>query len=99
MARESRKTLEELAAADLDQLKQLWQRTFPSTPPSRMPREFLIKLLAQGLQEKFVGGMPIRIERQLAAALDASGDFVSQPSLAPADIRYGLGSRLVRGWG
>ncbi len=64
-----------------------------------MPKDFLIKLLAQGRQERAVGGMPKRIERQLDTALGESNDSIVKLSAESARDGLGLGSRFVRAWG
>lgn len=60
--------VEELDALDLTALRQVWASLFPCPAPARMPRGFLIKLVAQGLQEREMGGFPKDLERALAAA-------------------------------
>ena len=87
--------VEELEALDLNALRQLWTSLFPCPAPVRMPRGFLMKLVAQGLQEREIGGLPKDLERALAAALR---DGVAKPSdKTNGDLK--LGSRLVRTWG
>jgi hypothetical protein len=68
MARTRLPTLEELSRLDLEALKHAWTSVFSGAPPQRMPRDFLIKLLAQGLQERGAGGFPKALERALAKA-------------------------------
>jgi hypothetical protein len=87
--------VEELDSLDLAALRQVWTSLFPCPAPARMPRGFLLKLVAQGLQEREIGGLPKHLERALADALraretkasDGTGDSLS------------LGTRLVRTWG
>lgn len=87
--------VEELDALDLTALRQVWASLFPCPAPARMPRGFLIKLVAQGLQEREMGGFPKDLERALAAALRNDG------SKASGEAKGNLkpGSRLVRTWG
>jgi hypothetical protein len=87
--------VEELEALDLTALKQVWTSLFPCLAPARMPRGFLMKLVAQGLQEREIGGFPKDLERALAAALLDDG---AKASGATTD-NLKLGSRLVRTWG
>ncbi len=96
MARVQLPTLEELSRLDLEALKQAWTSVFSGAPPQRMPRDFLIKLLAQGLQERGAGGFPKALERALAKA-PCSGDERSSPDEPSGSLS--LGTRLVRSWG
>jgi hypothetical protein len=87
--------VEELDTLDLTELRKVWTALFPCPAPARMPRGFLMKLVAQGLQEREIGGLPKDLERALAAALRDGG---AKPSAeTKGDLR--LGSRLVRTWG
>ena len=96
MARAQRPTLEEIAQLDLEALKLAWTSVFSGPPPLRMPRDFLIKLLAQGLQERAVGGFPKMLERALAKA-PSGGVEQSSPDDPCGNLT--LGTRLVRSWG
>jgi hypothetical protein len=89
-------SINELSALNLADLRALWSDIFPSSAPSRMPREFLIKVLAQGRQEQASGGFPKQIERELALALNEQGTKGCLPNNSRA---AGVGARLVRGWG
>jgi Protein of unknown function (DUF2924) len=99
MARQSHVTPEKLPDLDLEALKQLWRSLFASSPPIRMPKDFLIKLLAQGLQERAIGGMSKKMERQLGAAAGESDESLAVLTAQSLQGRLSLGSRLVRGWG
>lgn len=96
MSRQPTATPNDLATFDLDGLKRLWTSLFPSPAPSRMPREFLIKLLAQGLQERAIGGLPKTLERQLGNVLN-DGREMASPDASSSHLT--LGTRLIRGWG
>jgi hypothetical protein len=96
MARTQLPTLEQLARLDLEALKQTWVSVFSGPPPSRMPRDFLIKLLAQGVQERGAGGIPKALER--AIAKPSSGGEEASSSGEPSG-NLALGTRLVRSWG
>ncbi|MDR3387711.1 MAG: DUF2924 domain-containing protein [Rudaea sp.] len=76
------------------ELRDLWRRQFGNSPPARLPAEFLIRLLAQSLQERAAGGLPKPLERQLVSSLNGEPSSVAQSSTS---LR--LGTRLVRGWG
>ncbi len=96
MTRAQLPTLEQLARLDLEALKQTWLSVFSGSPPSRTPRDFLIKLLAQGLQERAAGGIPKALERAVGKASSGSEEGVSSGELAG---NLSLGTRLVRSWG
>jgi hypothetical protein len=84
--------VEELDALDLTALRHVWTSLFSCPAPARMPRGFLLKLVAQGLQEREIGGLPKNLERALADALREGETKTSDDSLS-------LGTRLVRTWG
>jgi hypothetical protein len=86
---------EELDSLDLTALRQVWTSLFPCPAPARMPRGFLLKLVAQGLQEREIGGLPKSIERALADALQAGETKASDEAAGSLS----LGTRLVRTWG
>jgi hypothetical protein len=96
MGRAQLPTLEQLAHLDLEALKQAWVSVFSGSAPARMPRDFLIKLLAQGLQEREAGSVPKALERALARR--SSGREESLSSSEPSG-NLTLGTRLVRSWG
>jgi hypothetical protein len=96
MARAQLPTLDQLARLDLEALKQTWVSVFSGPPPSRMPRDFLIKLLAQGLQERGSGGIPKALERAIAKPSNGGEDG---PSSDEPSGKLTLGARLVRSWG
>jgi len=96
MARPQLPTLEQLAELDLEALKHTWVSVFSGSAPLRMPRDFLIKLLAQGLQERVAGGIPKALER--AVAKSPSGGEPGSVLDGPSD-KLTLGTRLVRSWG
>jgi hypothetical protein len=99
MARKMRSTQADLTSLDLEDLKRLWQTIFSLPAPSRMPKEFLLKMLVQGLQEQAAGGMSKKIEKALGN-LSAASDQSAVPSDASSvEPHLKLGTRLVRGWG
>jgi hypothetical protein len=95
MAKTRLPKVEELETLDLNALRQTWAALFSCPAPARMPRGFLMKLVAQGLQEREIGGFPKSLERALAAALN-NGPSKSSDAVG-ADLRPGI--RLVRNWG
>ena len=88
-------TLEELAACDLAVLRRTWTSVFSCSPPPRMPRDFVIKLLAQGLQERASGGVAKALERALTKALSN----VDEGASSEPSGHLTLGTRLIRSWG
>jgi hypothetical protein len=94
MAKPRLPKVEELDGLDLAALRQVWVQLFPCPAPARMPRGFLLKLIAQGLQERAIGGLSKSLERALKDALDAGPSKTSgegSEDLSP-------GTRLVRTW-
>jgi hypothetical protein len=87
--------VEDLDGFDLNTLRQTWVALFRCPAPARMPRGFLLKLVAQGVQERAIGGLPKGLERALADALRVDPPKASSAS---ADS-LSLGTRLVRTWG
>lgn len=87
--------VEELDSLDLAALRQVWTALFPCPAPTHMPRGFLMKLVAQGLQEREIGGLPKALERALADALRVGAPQTSDQ----AGDSLSLGTRLVRTWG
>lgn len=82
-----------LATMTLGQLRENWEATHGSAPPS-VGSALLRRLLAQRLQEKRHGGLPALIIRKLECA--ARGDFgTSSPPPRPA---LTPGTRLIREW-
>lgn len=60
MSHRSNAPLDALLNADIDALKSLWTKTFRSSPPTSAKRDFLIRLLAYGLQERAYGALTRR---------------------------------------
>jgi hypothetical protein len=95
MAKPRLPKVEELEGLDLNALRQVWAALFTCPAPARMPRGFLLKLVAQGVQEREIGGLPKGLDRALAGALYA-GDAKTADE---AGDGLCLGTRLVRTWG
>lgn len=93
MAKPRLPTIEELEGLDLHALRKVWAQLFACAAPARMPRGFLLKLVAQGVQERAMGGFPKSLEKALADALYAD------QSKASSSGDLSLGTRLVRTWG
>ena len=98
MSRRNTLSLNDLASLNTDALRARWKKIFSTPPPVRMPREFLHKLLAQGIQERTAGGMPKTLERKLCAAVEMPKDALSEPCSLSASAQR-PGTRQVRGWG
>ena len=94
MAKPRPPKIEQLEGLDLNALRQVWPALVPCPAPARMPRGFLLKLGAQGVQEREIGGFPTCLDRALAGALHAR-----QPKAAEAGDGLSVGARLVRTWG
>jgi hypothetical protein len=94
MAKRRLPTVEELEGLDLHALRKVWGQLFSCPAPARMPRGFLLKLVAQGVQESAIGGFPKSLEKALADALHTGQSEVSESG---GDLS--LGTRLVRTWG
>jgi hypothetical protein len=86
------KRLAALATMSPAQLREAWSAAGDGEPPA-VPADLLRRLLAQRLQEKRYGGLPVAVERELARV--ASGEVASFPRPA-AVLRPG--ARLVREW-
>jgi hypothetical protein len=82
-----------LAAMPAAQLRQQWQEVFGGEAPPWSP-DLLRRLIAQRLQEKRHGGLPVAVQRELART---AGESASEVSRRPrADLRPG--TRFVREW-
>jgi hypothetical protein len=99
MSHRSHAPLDALSNADIDALKSLWTKTFRFSPPASAKRDFLIRLLAYGLQERAHGALSPSTAKQLQTlgtpTLDREG-AARATAEAPPPVR--LGARLVRGW-
>ncbi len=86
------KRLTALATLSLAQLRGEWSAVGDDEPPA-VPADLLRRLLAQRLQEKRFGGLPVAVERELTRiAAGAEG-----ASFRPAAVLR-PGARLVREW-
>jgi hypothetical protein len=83
-----------LATMSPAQLRERWALVDASPAPS-VPASLLMRLLAQRLQEKRHGALPLLVARELERVASASGTIVEpvrrQVALTP-------GTRLIREW-
>lgn len=85
--------LEELAGMSPAELRDRWLGLEGSPPPS-LATPLLRRLLAQRLQERRHGGVPVAVRRELIRIAEG------EPALPSAPVRKPLttGTRLVREW-
>jgi len=88
------KDLVALATMSPAQLQDQWQQISAGAPPS-VPTPLLRRLLAQRLQEKRHGGLPLLVVRELER-LASVGSAVPEP--ARAALVFTPGTRLIREW-
>ncbi|WP_081639574.1 DUF2924 domain-containing protein [Euryhalocaulis caribicus] len=81
--------LAELESLDRDRLCELWSREMDAPLPHRLSRTWMIRFIADALEAKAYGALPLRVQKRLAAA--AKMHCRSTPRLKP-------GARLVREW-
>lgn len=96
MARQSKQLDADLGAVSampMAQLQERWRRFGSDAPPS-VPAPLLRRLLAQRLQERRFGGLPVMVVRELERMAS------KQPSPSPVGPRPALtnGTRLIREW-
>jgi hypothetical protein len=87
------KELDSLASLSPAQLRNKWSKVEGSTPPS-VPPSLLRRLVAQRLQERRNGSLPVLVVRELAR-IKKDG-----PRAAPGrpQVELTSGTRLVREW-
>ena len=85
--------LASLATMSPAQLSKEWEAAHGAEPPG-VPGAHLRRLLAQRLQEKRHGGLPLRVARELDRVAQGTG-AVSAPAQRPA---LTPGTRLIREW-
>jgi hypothetical protein len=88
------KALAVLATVSPADLPERWAEVSTGTAPS-VPTPLLLQLLAQWLQEKRHGGLPLMVVRELERVVS-----VGRPMPEPARKTIVLtpGTRLIRGW-
>jgi hypothetical protein len=82
-------------------LAELWEQLFQTSPPARLRRDLMVRLLAHRLQEQAFGGLASAYRRrleQLASAMenDSKRALGSRRSIKRLSIKPG--TRLVRQW-
>jgi hypothetical protein len=88
------KQIADLHDKSQDELKALWQEYFGTEPPAYR-RGFLVRGLAQRIQELTFGGLPATHQAKLNALIE------DKPSKAKAPVNGAAllpGTRLVRDW-
>ena len=89
------KNLTALAAMSPAQLQESWSEIGPDLVPA-VPTPLLRRLLAQRLQEKRHGRLPLLVVRELERTV-ASG-VGANPDAARKSVALTLGTRLIREW-
>jgi hypothetical protein len=85
-----------LEALRIEQLRSRWTEAYGRPPPACSHRQFLVRGLAQALQEKALGGLAPALRRRLARlALALERDPKTALSVPP---RIKPGTRLIRAW-
>lgn len=85
-----------LAELDLEQLRNRWRATFNKSPPVAARQDYLMRALAQHLQERSEGGLAPSVRRQLAKLMaDQTNKKEVTRSISP---KLRPGSRLLREW-
>ncbi len=82
--------LPDLESMDRPALLALWSATLGGVPPAKMSQPFLRRVLAWELQAKAQGGLPVAVQRRLAAL--AAG------AAKPVTPAMKSGGRLLREW-
>lgn len=88
------KDLTALAAMSPAQMQERWIAAGDGTAPS-VPTPLLRRLLAQRLQEKRHGGLPLLVVRELERSAASGGIAVARVAKA---ITLSTGTRLLREW-
>ena len=89
------KDLAALAAMPPAQLRERWAAMGAGDAPS-VPTPLLRRMLAQRLQEKRRGGLPLLVMRELERVGSAGGGAVSEPRRQSVTLTPG--TRLIREW-
>lgn len=84
-----------LTTASASHLRETWE-TLAGTPAPLLPNALLRRLVAQRLQEKRHGGLPLLVARQLDRMSEGQGKEAVKPQ--PAAVVLSTGTRLVREW-
>ena len=98
-------TVAGLETQDVGTLRTTWQRLYRASPPDRISRDLLARVIAFRLQEVALGGLRPAAKRKLAAwsgsiadgQADADGKQ-SHNSTPTAAVRLKPGATLIRTW-
>ncbi|HEV7268249.1 MAG TPA: DUF2924 domain-containing protein [Falsiroseomonas sp.] len=93
--------LKGLRALDAVALRSEWRRLYRAAAavPSCFSHDLLLRGVAYGLQQAALGGLPTRVQRQLAAALSRTAGPQADATRAPPAVpRLRPGTTLVRQW-
>ena len=86
----------ELETLPKNALRERWVASFQADPPSRASRRFLVRSLAQRIQEKALGGLRPRTRKRLE---ELARDNGRDSGFAPAPVPIVKpGTRLFREW-
>jgi Protein of unknown function (DUF2924) len=89
------KELAGLATMSLVQLRERWEVGGAESAPS-LPTVVLRRLLAQRLQEKRHGSLPLLVARELERVAADTGS--TAPPSPPQKVSLSAGTRLIREW-
>ena len=89
------KDLVALAAMSPEQLRERWAAMGEGTAPA-VPTPLLRRMLAQRLQERRRGGLPLLVVRELERVSSTAGGGAPEPPRQPATLTPG--TRLIREW-
>ena len=89
------KDLVALAAMSPEQLRERWAAMGEGTAPA-VPTPLLRRMLAQRLQERRRGGLPLLVLRELERVSSTAGGGAPEPPRQPATLTPG--TRLIREW-
>ena len=89
--------LQRLRRNSTQELRNDWQRLVGTSPPSKLSRDLLMRVIADKLQEAALGGLPLAAKRRLAALM-LSNEKGRGASLGAPVLRLKPGSKLVRAW-
>jgi hypothetical protein len=85
-----------LEALSIEQLRSRWAEAYGRPPPPCSHRQFLVRGLAQILQEEALGGLASALRRRLVRLAGALERHGGDPSFAAPPIKPG--TRLIRQW-
>ena len=89
------KDLAALAAMALVQLRERWAAMGEGSAPL-VPTPLLRRMLAQRLQERRRGGLPLLVVRELERVSSVAGSGAPEPQRQPVTLTPG--TRLIREW-